>query len=97
MFEAERISMHDEQQEAYLQTRWKMKLWTLCALFWRLIDTFDDLFHKLLTEYAYITYSHSSIHIIFWDQSDMKTVSAHWVPWQLTETNFNQHHAAMSY
>ncbi len=36
------------------------------------------LFHKLLTEQAYITCGSSSTHIIFQDQLEMRKVSAHW-------------------
>ncbi len=54
----------------------------------------DDLFHKLLTEYTYVTCSCSSIHIILWDQLEMRKVSARWVSRQLTEIHLNQHHTA---
>ncbi len=53
---------------------------------------FDNLFHKLSTEYVYIICSRSSIHIVLQDQLQLGKVSASGVPQQLIETHLDQHH-----
>ncbi len=65
MFKAGRTGIHDEQQEGRplysVNNKTVNILHSLLEADSRL--TFNNLFHKLLIEYVYITYSHSSIHI----------------------------------
>ncbi len=50
----------------------------------------DNLFHKLLAEYSYITCSCTTIHVILRDQLEMRKVRARSVPQQLVETGLDQ-------